>query len=158
MLYISDTFAYTDGFHGDIGAWDTSRVVNMRTTFSYSNAFSDDVSQWDTSRLLYMYRTFHYATIDLDLAGWDTSSVTDMYGAFSYSTFNRELPWDTSSVHNLLETFRSASKFNGNIQFWDTSRVTTLRRKQIPLTPIIYILSSTLTNISNEPLYMYILI
>ena len=55
----------------------------------------------------------------------DLSRVTDMIDMFrDAASFNGNITkWDTSSVRNMANMFRDAASFNGNITKWDTSSV-----------------------------------
>ena len=61
-----------------------------------------------------------------EMANWNTTSVTTMVQMFRYAgSFNGDLSgWDTSSVTNMDWMFRGAGSFNGDISGWDTSSVT----------------------------------
>ena len=65
-----------------IGAWDMSNAVNLKSMFAWSH-FNTDISQWDTSSctsLRELMRSNPY--FDQDLTGWDTSQVNNMNAAF----------------------------------------------------------------------------
>ena len=64
-----------------------------------------------------------------EMANWNTTSVTTMVQMFRYAgSFNGDLSgWDTSSVTNMDWMFRDAGSFNGDISGWDTSSVTNMR-------------------------------
>ena len=63
-----------------------------------------------------------------EMANWNTTSVTTMVQMFRYAgSFNGDLSgWDTSSVTNMDWMFRGAGSFNGDISGWDTSSVTNM--------------------------------
>jgi surface protein len=112
-----------------IGAWDVSKVTDMRDVFRGESEFNDDISGWDTSSVTNMRGMFWSATaFNGDVSGWDTSHVTNMnymfYCAFS---FNGDINgWDTSRVTSMCQMFHSATAFNGDVSGWDTSTVTTM--------------------------------
>ena len=61
--------------------------------------FNGDVGSWDTSKVMTMYRTFGGAKAFNSELVWDTSAVTDMYGTFfSANAFNQPgiSAWDVS--------------------------------------------------------------
>ncbi len=57
----------------------------------------------------------------------DTSEVTDMSSLFYISTFNGDISkWNTSSVTNMSNMFRGATKFNQSLNTWTVSKVTNM--------------------------------
>jgi surface protein len=118
-------------FDDDISGWDTSNVTCMHSMFRDARAFNGDVSRWDTSNVTTMFGTFSNAdAFNGDISGWDVSNVTTMYGMFCCaSAFNGDLSgWDTSNVVNMNRMFCCASAFNCDISGWDTSTVADMNR------------------------------
>ncbi|KAH8045168.1 calmodulin-dependent protein kinase [Aureococcus anophagefferens] len=121
------TFGYAATFNQDVGAWDTSKVTNLRYAFRDAAAFDQDIGNWDTSKVTTMDSAFYEAsTFNAPIGGWDTSSVTTLYGTFKdAAAFNADIgDWDTSKVTTMSSTFWDAPTFNRPIGDWDVSSVT----------------------------------
>ena len=140
-------------FNQDISSWNTSNVQDMSGMFAYAENFNNlnqpintDGNKWNTSSVTNMAFMFAGATsFDQDISLWDTSNVGTgrtingeiVYGSMSSmfdtaTVFNRDIntdgnKWNTSNVEDMSVMFRNASKFNGNISLWDTSKVGTGR-------------------------------
>ena len=64
-------------FNGDVGSWDTSKVMTMYRTFGGAKAFNSELV-WDTSKVTAMEETFHHAEAFNQPLVWDTSQVTTL--------------------------------------------------------------------------------
>jgi len=59
---MNSMFSDAVAFNGDLSAWDTSQVTDMRTMFFFARSFTSDMSAWDTSSVTSMYWMFVSAT------------------------------------------------------------------------------------------------
>jgi surface protein len=55
-------FGNASAFNQDIGAWDVSKVLNMRLMFSNASAFNQDIGAWDVSKVTHMDQMFEGAS------------------------------------------------------------------------------------------------
>ena len=68
-------------------------------TYNPASMFNGDVGSWDTSKVMTMYRTFGGAKAFNSELVWDTSKVTTMDHTFwNAEAFNQPLDWDTSKA------------------------------------------------------------
>lgn len=106
------------GDEADLNHIDTSQVTNMAELFVRSEGFHGDVSQWDTSKVVTMELLFTETKFNGDVSRWDVSSVTNMYGLFAEGPFNGDISrWDVSNVLR-MESLFADSAFNGDISSW----------------------------------------
>ena len=138
----------TDWHIGDLGRWNVSSCTNFNRMFYWSGtrAKSWDIGNlcnWKMSQatnIEYMFAAAGQYSDEWhigDVGGWDVSNVTKMDGVFTetgrkaVSWYVGDLGrWDISSTTSLYHMFWYASTntaFNpGNIQSWDTSRITNM--------------------------------
>ena len=116
----------------DCSNWEMSQATSIRSMFSQCGNINPDVTNWDiSSSLLDMDSAFaDLPNFERDLSNWDVSGVEDMGGSFqdctSFTGQGLE-NWNTSSALNrILGTFRRSINFNGNLQNFDVSGVTTM--------------------------------
>ncbi len=124
---MSDMFAMTSVFDGDLNNWDVSHITSMNRTFSQAYKFNGNISGWDVSSVTDMSNMFSIAKeFNQDIGNWDVSSVTDMNNMFNGAlAFNQDLnSWDVSSVTNMNKMFYDTDNFNGDIGSWNVSSVT----------------------------------
>lgn len=69
-------------FTGDISAWNTSSLVEMRYMF-YGSSFNDDISQWDVSNVRCMHETFNRSKFQGDLSQWKLHSECVTWNALT---------------------------------------------------------------------------
>jgi surface protein len=125
-------FAASDEFVGQgLERWNVSKVEDFSYMFGWAAKFNGDLSQWDTSNAKRMDAMFFGAHVfGGKLSLWNVSKVTTMahmfYEAFAFQGGDLTL-WDVSSVVNMNSLFAAATRFNGNISTWDTSRVTDMK-------------------------------
>jgi len=74
-------------------------------------------------------------TMTIPINEWDVSGVSDFSQLFSAdrnpaaAEFNEDLDgWNTSNAETFAGLFQNAKAFNGNIETWDTSRVTNMEK------------------------------
>ena len=93
MFYNDGMFDDASSFNGNLSAWDTSSVIDMRWMFFGATSFNSDLSAWNTSSVRDMSSMFFRATsFNSDLSSWDISSVADMNFMFQGATsFNQDL-------------------------------------------------------------------
>jgi surface protein len=114
---------------GDITAWNTSCVTNMRAMFRNAMDFNQDISGWNVSGVTIMRQMFESAQLfNQNLSLWDVSHVTDMWGTFYVAfDFNGNITnWNTSSVTDMGYMFYAANSFAQDISSWDVSHVTNM--------------------------------
>ena len=128
-------------FDRPIANWNVSKVFNMSAMFAYGR-FTQDISSWNVSYVKDMSSMFLGAiSFNQSLSNWERTTVgnvstlanvTNMNEMFSSATsFNNglgsgvsgTLTWNTSSVKYMYGMFRTASKFNQNINNWNVSKV-----------------------------------
>ncbi len=115
----------------NIGAWNTSNVIDMSYMFGSAVAFNQQISAWNTSNVVNMQGMFMSAyNFNQPIGAWNTSNVTEMSFMFNAdSTFNQPIgSWNTSNVINMSYMFYSASNFNQPIGSWNTVNVTDMNR------------------------------
>ena len=135
------TFAYAVSFNGNLSEWDTSHVTSMSSMFWYATSFNGDLSTWDTSHVTNMYQMFWSASSFNQVLCWDISKVADahdMFTASGGSLFLTSYPscvvvnniMTDDNIHFAAYKWVTSNKATlatyGDIQFWDTSRVTKL--------------------------------
>ena len=63
-------------FNGDIGAWNTSSVTDMRIMFNSATTFNQDIGSWNTSSVTDMRTIFFRATqFNQDLTDWCVTNL-----------------------------------------------------------------------------------
>ena len=96
-FYVSNVWFGAE-INGDLSAWDTSKVTNMRCMFVNTYKFMA------TCRL-------------------DTSKVTDMRSMFYFALkFNVTCRMGYLKSDKYASNVYSVSKFNGNLSAWNTSK------------------------------------
>lgn len=116
-------------FNGDISAWNTANVINMRQMFELSGAFDQDIGGWNTSNVTDMSAMFNVAgSFNQDIGGWNTANVTSMERMFrAAAVFNQDIgAWSTSNVTDMSQMFNIAHAFNQDIGGWNTANVTNM--------------------------------
>ena len=151
-------------FNGNISTWETSAVTSMSQMFKFCFKFNNDISRWDTSRVQFMNELFFFANSFNQTLCWNVSNVINFEDIFSYSSgsfgatcliasFNNQMTddnihsavylwftendlakalfgdvelWDTSRVTSMDQLFRTASSFNADLSLWNTSQVTSM--------------------------------
>ena len=124
---MSNMFASTLAFNGDLSSWDVSSVTDMSNMFASTLAFNGDLSSWNVSSVTDMSNMFASTlAFNGDLSSWDVSSVTDMSNMFASTlAFNGDLSsWNVSSVTDMSNMFASTLAFNGDLSSWNVSSVT----------------------------------
>ena len=113
--------------YGDIGLWDTSKIIDMRQLFYSKKYFNDDISNWNVSNVTNMNYMFCTAKkFNKPLNDWNVSNVTSMDSMFkNTSSFNQSLDnWNVSNVKSMNDMFWGAISFNQPLNDWDVSNVT----------------------------------
>jgi len=116
---------------GNIGNWNTSKVVNMNNMFYGAINFNQPIDTWNTSKVLNTSNMFYEAiNFNQPIGSWDTSKIRNMSNMFCGATnFNKPIGnWNTSLVNDMNNMFYGAIHFNQPIDRygnkWDTSNVT----------------------------------
>jgi len=130
----NDALDVAERFNEEIGAWDTSNVVNMGGMLRGAKAFDKKISDWDTSKVTNMERMFAQAAVfkqDINTKGekdkpssaWDVSKVTNMNYMFQDAkAFKTDLSkWDVKKVKKMNGMFAGATAFEGTgLNSWET--------------------------------------
>ena len=134
----SSMFAHCFNFNQDVQTLDVSSSTNLSYMFLYCSRFDRPVSAWDTGNVVSIKSLFDQArTFNQELYQWGEnlklkSLVGDASSAFSNThKFNQSLstwsPW-VSGLTNMSSMFKRSYLFNGNIENWDVSNVTSFNR------------------------------
>jgi hypothetical protein len=120
-------FTNAGEMNSDLSGWNVGNVVNMLETFNGASKFAGvGLGSWDTTSVTTLQSTFQRASeMNADLGVWQVDKVATMQ-----STFNGALKfagtglrsWITSSVNNLLSTFKSAVEMNVNLGGWSVTK------------------------------------
>lgn len=98
------------GTRTPINKWNVSTITNMSEMFSEARIFNADISDWDITNVRLFIGMFNTAkSFNKSLDKWKNKIGTGSLIA-------------DQSV-NMAKMFYDAESFNGNIQNWDTSRV-----------------------------------
>ena len=129
----------------DVSGWVVDDVVDMASMFANTHSLTTigDVSGWNTANVGTgaapnhgsMHSMFDNATAlqALDLSGWNVGNVANLANMFNMlnpegrvsvlTTIGDVRDWDTSSVTNMQNMFRSTVFTELNLSNWDTSNV-----------------------------------
>lgn len=129
---LDHTFQQAVLFEGiGIENWITSNVTTLANTFDGNNsgtimAFNGNVSDWDVSNVTDMTQTFTYCHSFNRPLNWDTSSCTTMFQTFvECISFNQDMPnFVTSTTTNVTNILSRCYAFNGQINTWDLTGIT----------------------------------
>ena len=89
-------------FNENIGAWNTSKVKNMKGMF-YNSLFNNDISRWDTSQVEDMSYMFQYAIyFNQDISKWNIDKVKDtQYMLANTRYFNQDITnWNLKNANS----------------------------------------------------------
>jgi surface protein len=144
VLNMESMFYNSKMFNKNISSWDTSNVTDMNSMFQGASEFNQPListpGQWNTSNVLKMNNMFYGASkFNQNLNSWDVSKVETISGMFCTALlFNNGSPSGVSNNFTwilpaltgtgLSSTFYSAVSFNGNLNTWITTNVTSLNR------------------------------
>ncbi len=123
---MSFMFYKAASFNGDLGKWNTRKVVTMRSMFNEATLFNsgqdNGYSVGTLARILGVFRRM--ILLDRGIGRWDTSHVTDMAFMFRKAFyFNQDLGrWDTRKVTAMQSMFCDALVFNGGYSRSDARR------------------------------------
>ena len=114
----------------NINEWNVENIEELKNTFKQTRLKGLFFTKWKTKKLKKMIGTFS----DVDALEaypdqWDTSKVTNMFAAFEHNSGSFNIPLvrlDTSSVKNFASCFIASTKFNQDIDTWDTSSATNM--------------------------------
>ena len=153
VIDMSKMFAYTTNFNQPLKSWNVSKVIDMNRMFAHTTNFNQPLKSWNVSKVTNMNMMFYFAErFSQDLSAWTTGiEIIDYskYNAFGKNsplceyicniprTFNIEYSCNIS-VESLNDSnIKSAVnsyianpcyfKTYGNIEYWNTSNVTTMK-------------------------------
>lgn len=127
---LEGTFQQAVLFEGiGIENWITSNVITLDNTFDGNGlimSFNGNVSDWDVSNVASMYQTFPYCYSFNRPLNWDTSSCATMFQTFvECINFNQDMPYFiTNTTTNVTNFLSRCYAFNGQINTWDLSGIT----------------------------------
>lgn len=118
------------------GAGSTDVAIGGDGTFQITGpdanvyTFADSAYNVFTGQVTDMSSLFRNGSFNGVISYWDTSSVTNMSNMFrSATSFNQPIGvWDTSSVTNMSFLFNLSSSFNQPLSTWNTSNVLSMTR------------------------------
>ena len=113
--------------YGDISAWDTSQVTDMKELFNYCTNFNDNIDGWNVDKVTTMNSMFYGAsTFNQNIGNWNVDNVNDMYSMFgNASAFNGNISqWKVDNVNDMRSMFRNATAFSKDIRGWSVSAST----------------------------------
>jgi len=138
----NQTFAFAAVFNRPLNwtfSTDASVDVSAVAMFNEALAFNQDISSWDTSRFTdtsQMFKCSFPSAFNQDISSWNTDSITNASSMFQgASAFTSDLSnWFSSgSLANavnlsggITSIFRDAVSFDGDVDGWDTSNLTSL--------------------------------
>ena len=134
----SRMFAHCFNFNQDVQTLDVGSATNLSFMFNYCSRFDKPVSTWDTSNVVSIKALFNQArTFNRELYQWGENLklknlAGDASGAFGNThKFNQSLstwsPW-VSGLTDMSYMFKRSYLFNGNIENWDVSNVTSFNQ------------------------------
>jgi len=129
-------FCFNLGSEGDMNSWDTSSVTNMANMFYLALDFNQDIGSWDVGNVenfAFMFGAVQGTNAfnnggSPSISGWDTSSVTNMSNMFRSCTgFNQPIGyWNISNVTSISSMLFNCYSFNQPIGQWNTSSLTNI--------------------------------
>ena len=138
----SKTFSLASSFNQPL-PWvfstDAAVSINASEMFKDALAFNQDISSWNTSRFTdtsSMFESTSVSVFNQDISSWNTDSITNASSMFSGATsFTSDLSnwFSTGSLVNatlltggIIDIFKNAVAFDGAVDGWDTSNLTSL--------------------------------
>ena len=138
----SKTFSLASSFN-QLLPWvfstDAAVSINASEMFKDALAFNQDISSWNTSRFTdtsSMFESTSVSVFNQDISSWNTDSITNASSMFSGATsFTSDLSnwFSTGSLVNatlltggIIDIFKNAVAFDGAVDGWDTSNLTSL--------------------------------
>lgn len=75
---MSALFQNATTFNADIGAWDTSKVVNMEYMFSGATSFNQNITGWNLTSITIMKKMFEKAiNFNHNVGNWDIGTYSE---------------------------------------------------------------------------------
>ena len=122
-------------FNQDISSWNTSRFTDTSSMFESASvsAFNQDISSWNTDSITNASSMFEGATLfTSDLSNWFStgSLVNTAFAGGIINIFKNAVAfdgavdgWDTSNLTSLASSFQGTSSFNQSLGSWDVGNV-----------------------------------
>ena len=122
-------------FNQDISSWNTSRFTDTSSMFESTSvsAFNQDISSWNTDSITNASSMFEGATLfTSDLSNWFStgSLVNTAFAGGIINIFKNAVAfdgavdgWDTSNLTSLASSFQGTSSFNQSLGSWDVGNV-----------------------------------
>jgi len=106
-------------FNENLGLWQTSKVTNMQGVFTIAKKFNGDITDWDTSAVKEIQFMFNNAkAFNQDLSSWDLTSCQDMTSMFEGAkAFNSKMKKMTLTLTNMKDIFKDAPKFKSDLDW-----------------------------------------
>jgi surface protein len=116
----------------DVSGWSTGNITSMGSMFSNcSSLITLDLSGWNTSSVTSMASTFRDCSslTTLNATGLNTSNVISMNKMFfecsALTTISGLSSWDTSSITDMGDMFRSCTVIDVDVSTFDITSLTT---------------------------------
>ena len=117
---MSEMFANTTSFNGDISNWNVAKVSNMDRMFWNATSFKVDISTWNVEKVTSMRGMFYSARLfNVDISKWVVSKVTKMNGMFfGAKSFSHDLcgeAWVNANADSKVNKTKMFSGSRGSI-------------------------------------------